>query len=241
MQLCNVILTGLLWLPLSLLLAYAINGLADGWPHWVRPAWRPPAGPSRRIALLLRPWLTALVMAVGLPLLWLDAAWTPRFGLESLYLAAASLIVVLDVERLRIPNLIIYPLLLVAVMAAAVGLGPRGANGGASSLTAALLGGAVSLIIFGLLFAGGAWLAARLRSDTGPGLGMGDVKLAVWVGLVTGYPRVIEALFAALIAAGLVAALVIGVQIVRRRYRPGQPLPYGPFLMMGALWVLLRG
>ena len=69
---------------------------------------------------------------------------------------------------------------------------------------------------------------------------MGDVKLAALVGLVTGYPRVIEALLVALATAGLAAALVVGWQIVHRRYRPGQPLPYGPFLVLGALWALLR-
>jgi leader peptidase (prepilin peptidase)/N-methyltransferase len=225
---------------LGLLLAYAINGLADGWPGWVRPNVRRPGSAVGNTGLRCRPWLVALVTALGLPLLWLAEGWTPRFGLHSVYLAAAILIVVVDVGRLRIPNAIVYPMLLTAMMAAAVGLGPRGADGRMSSLAAALTGAGVALIIFGLLFLVGAGLAARLNSGTGPGLGMGDVKLAALVGLVTGYPRVIEALLATLVAAGAAAALMVGWQIMRRRYRPGQPLPLGPFLVLGALWTLLR-
>jgi prepilin signal peptidase PulO-like enzyme (type II secretory pathway) len=229
----------LLLLLLGLLLAYAIHRLADGWPGGARPNWRRPGGTTGDTVLQWRPLLVALVMAPGLPLLWLAQGWTPRFGLNSLYLAAACLIVVIDVERLRIPNAIVYPMMLIAMTAAVMGLGPRGADSETSSLAAALTGGGVALVLFMLLFLVGARLAARLKTGTGPGLGMGDVKLAALVGLVTGYPRVVEALFAALIAAGAAAALLVGWQIMRRRYRPGQPLPLGPFLVLGALWALL--
>jgi len=230
----------LLLLLLGLLLAYAINGLADGWPGWARPNLRRLSRTAGVMALRERPLLVALVMTPGLPLLWLAEGWTLRFGLESLYLAAACLIIVVDVERLRIPNAIVYPMLCTAVTAAALGLGPRDAAGRASSLAAALAGGGLALMLFILLFLVGARLAARLKTGTGPGLGMGDVKLAALVGLVTGYPRVIGALLAALITAGAAAALMVGWQIMRRRYRPGQPLPLGPFLVLGALWALLR-
>ena len=234
-------LTMIVLLPLGLLLAYAINGLADGWPGWMRPTcWQRPGNAAGDAVLRWRPLLVAVVTALGLPLLWLAEGWTPRFGLHSIYLAAAILIVVVDVERLRIPNAIVYPMLLIATTAAAMGLGPRSVGDRVGSLAPALIGAGVALTIFGVLFLAAAGLAARLNVGAGPGLGMGDVKLAALVGLVTGHPRVIEALFAALVAAGLTAALMVGWQIVRRRYRPGQPLPLGPFLVLGALWTLLR-
>ena len=204
----SVTLSILVLLLLGLLLAYAINGLADGWPGWVQPNLRRSDSAAGGIVLRLRPLLVALVMGPGLPLLWLAEGWTPRFGLRSLYLAVACLIVVVDVERLRIPNSIVYPMLLIALTAAAVDLGPRGADGDTSSLAAALVGGSVALMVFGLLFLAGAYLAARLRTGTGPGLGMGDVKLAALVGLVTGYPRVVEALLVALATAGLALSLI---------------------------------
>jgi len=227
-------------LLLGLLLAYAINGLADGWPGWVRPGWQRPGSAAGETGLRWRLLLVAAVTALGLPLLWLAEGWTPRFGLHSVYLTAAILIVVIDVERLRIPNAIVYPMLLIAMTAAAMGLGPRGVGDPLSGLASALTGAGVALIIFGLLFLVGAGLAARLNPGAGPGLGMGDVKLAALVGLVTGYSRVVEALFASLVTAGLAAALMVGWQIVRRRYQPGEPLPLGPFLVLGALWALLR-
>ena len=109
---------------MGLLLALAINGLADGWPrflrpdqarpcphcaqpvaapplaalHWLRQRGRCPTCAGR---LALRPPLVELVMAIGLPLLWLAEGWTPRLGLDSLYLAVGSLIVALEVKEER--------------------------------------------------------------------------------------------------------------------------------------------
>lgn len=249
---------------MGLLLALAINGLADGWPrflrpdqarpcphcaqpvaapplaalHWLRQRGRCPTCAGR---LALRPPLVELVMAIGLPLLWLAEGWTPRLGLDSLYLAVGSLIVAIDVEHLRIPNAIVYPMILVATAASALGLGPRGATGQVGGLPNALVGGGVALAAFAVFFIAGALFAALLKAGTGPGLGMGDVKLATLVGLVTGYPGVVQALFVTLIAGALAALMVIGWQIIQHRYKPGRALPYGPFLVLGALWALLLG
>lgn len=245
----------------GLLLAIAVNGLADGWPtlwrsgrtrpcsscgqpvavfpwaglHWLRQRGRCAACGGR---LPLRPSLIELAMAMGLPLLWLADGWTARLGLDALYLAVGCLIVAIDVEHLRIPNAIVYPMILIVIAAGALGLGPRGADQ-AHGLVNALVGGAVALLVFAVFFLAGALFAALLKAGTGPGLGMGDVKLAMLVGLITGYPGVVQALVATLVSGALAALLVIAWQIVQRRYKPGRALPYGPFLVLGTLWALL--
>ena len=62
--------------------------------------------------------------------------------------------------------------------------------------------------------------------------GMGDVKLLIGVGLMNGLTRTVAGLLAGLLAAGVVLALLLtSRRIGRRTY-----VPFGPFLIFGALW-----
>ena len=62
--------------------------------------------------------------------------------------------------------------------------------------------------------------------------GMGDVKLLIGVGLMTGFVRAFSGLLAGLIAAGLVLAVLLATRRIGRR----SYIPFGPFLIFGALW-----
>jgi leader peptidase (prepilin peptidase)/N-methyltransferase len=62
--------------------------------------------------------------------------------------------------------------------------------------------------------------------------GIGDVKLLVGVGLMTGFPVAFTGMLAGLLLAGVVlAVLLVTGRIGRRTY-----IPFGPFLIFGALW-----
>lgn len=62
--------------------------------------------------------------------------------------------------------------------------------------------------------------------------GMGDVKLLIGVGLMTGFLRAFSGLLAGLISAGLVLAILLATRRIGRRTF----VPFGPFLIFGALW-----
>jgi len=62
--------------------------------------------------------------------------------------------------------------------------------------------------------------------------GMGDVKLLVGVGLMLGIMRAFGGLLAGLIAAGLVLAILLATKRIGRQ----SFVPFGPFLIFGALW-----
>jgi leader peptidase (prepilin peptidase)/N-methyltransferase len=62
--------------------------------------------------------------------------------------------------------------------------------------------------------------------------GLGDVKLLVGAALMTGFVRAISGLIAGLLAAGL----VLGVLLAMRRIGRRTYIPFGPFLIFGALW-----
>ncbi len=87
------------------------------------------------------------------------------------------------------------------------------------------------------LAAGGVFLLLAIAGSAifkAEALGFGDVKLAVFMGLLLGWPYTFTAIFYGVLLAGLVS---IGV-IVSRRSMKGT-IAYGPYLAAGALILLL--
>ncbi|PIR59306.1 MAG: prepilin peptidase [Candidatus Pacebacteria bacterium CG10_big_fil_rev_8_21_14_0_10_56_10] len=79
------------------------------------------------------------------------------------------------------------------------------------------------------------WLLWRLTR--GRGLGLGDVKLVVPIGLLVGWPQLTVALLAAFVTGALVGVGLIGLG----KRRLGQVIPFGPFLVAGTLVALTAG
>jgi leader peptidase (prepilin peptidase) / N-methyltransferase len=73
-----------------------------------------------------------------------------------------------------------------------------------------------------------------------PGIGMGDIKLAVSLGLVVGYLGALEIVvfaYGAIISAVLIAVVLMIVGKARLASR----IPFGPYLAIGAMLVILAG
>lgn len=179
-------------------------------------------------------------MLSELALAGLWALTVARFGLTmqsaatALYLAILVLISVVDLTTRRIPNAVVLPAAALALLLAAMGVGPR--------WTAALIGGVVGAGFFGVVYWLGAALLRRLghrAASRGPALGLGDVKLALFIGLAVGYPAIVTALLAGTLAGAAGAIVVIVRQIVQRRYQPLAAMAYGPYLALGAAIALL--
>jgi len=141
----------------------------------------------------------------------------------ALYTAILALVFVSDLEHGLIPNTVTYP---------AVVLGVAGSFFVSSvNLRTALIGGAIGFVFF--------FVAAVVgRALFGPGaLGGGDVKLAAFVGVITGYPLVIEAIVLTILIGAAVSLFLVISRIRGLR----DHVPYGPFLVLGALITLLWG
>ncbi|MDD2483185.1 MAG: prepilin peptidase [Candidatus Shapirobacteria bacterium] len=65
----------------------------------------------------------------------------------------------------------------------------------------------------------------------GKGMGMGDVKLAVFMGLLLGFPNIILAFYVAFIVGAIYG---IGLMIFKKANKKKQ-VPFGPFLILGTL------
>jgi leader peptidase (prepilin peptidase)/N-methyltransferase len=148
------------------------------------------------------------------------------------------LVVVIDIEH----RLIMHPISLVgAGLGLITGVYLHG-------LWLSLIGGAAGfagmmlLYIFGLFFLR---LMAFLRR-TGVGVdeavGFGDVTLSGVLGLMLGWPGITAGLILAILLGGLVSFLYLAGMLVARRYQAFSAIPYGPFLIAGAvILIFFRG
>ena len=71
----------------------------------------------------------------------------------------------------------------------------------------------------------------------GKGMGMGDVKLAIFMGLFLGYPKIIVAFYVAFIV-GAIYGLTL---MVFKKANKKSQVPFGPFLILGILIVWFWG
>ncbi len=176
--------------------------------------------PGRRID-----WRTVLCGAVGavtfglLPL---------KFAGDTLALVAfgawfVTLVVGLatDLDQRLLPDELTLPVIPLALLYAVSGLNPLVGGALVFAIGAALVIPAV-LYLPSIPFGAGAF-------------GMGDVKFLAGMGLMLGGERAIGGTLFGLILAGVVLLLLL----VTRRIGRKSYVPFGPFLILGALWAVL--
>jgi leader peptidase (prepilin peptidase)/N-methyltransferase len=172
-------------------------------------------------------WRTPIVGAVGAVA---GAALVDRFGGSPAQLAlfgleglALVLLFATDLDQRLLPDIVTLPLIAVALGAFALGIGPFVREPADLAVAAAAaLGVPALLYLLSIPFGVGA-------------IGEGDLKLLVSVGLLAGPVRLV----AGLLGGAVLAAVAIVVLIAVRRITIRSYVPYGPFLIIGALWALL--
>ena len=164
-------------------------------------------------------WGVLLALSAGLCVyLQLVHGWSSALVIQAAYCSLLLLIAVIDLEHRLVPNtLVVCGLALVFLFSAwQPALGLREATWGA------VLGGG----IFALLAVG--------RRNA---LGMGDVKLALLIGMMTGFPWVLQALTIGILLGGVAATLLLLTKMVQ----PKEYMPYAPYLVAGCIVTLLYG
>ncbi len=233
---------------LSLLAGGVVNYLADAVPHSTTKAVCFLCGEVLPAAVYLRWWqpcphcgrrrwrhgvVLALAVAAGAAL-WL---WPPKWGFWAVWAVAmyALAIIVMDVEH----RMIWFS---VSGMGALLGLGLGVWRHG---WLATLLGGAAGAgVMLALFFLGRAydhWKARRAGEPPSeePALGFGDVILMGGLGLLLGWPGVWAGLTFAIFLGGAFSLLFLLYGVLRwHRWRLDAYIPYGPFLVLGALLVI---
>ena len=65
----------------------------------------------------------------------------------------------------------------------------------------------------------------------GRGMGLGDVKLALFMGLFLGYPKILIAMYAAFVFGALVGVFLMMMKKINKKTM----IPFGPFLIFGTI------
>ena len=160
------------------------------------------------------------------------AAWAGTFGLVGaqwtlasfLWMVAVTVVLsFVDLRSYRLPNRVLVPGVVVGLILLSGGALLDGRIGDVPEALASGLGYSVVLLIPALATRGA--------------IGMGDVKLALLLGLFTGYHGW-ETAVAALVSAFLLAGAVGVVLLALRRITRHDHLPFGPFMVAGA-WLAI--
>ena len=166
----------------------------------------------------------AVIIEFTLPLVFALLLWryelSAYLGLILLYTAILVLITVTDLEHRLIFHVVTIPSIVFAIAVAFAT--PY------LSWRAALLGGALAFVLVYIV-----WLLGTVVYGHGA-LGVGDITLATFLGLILGFPNIILSLIFGVFLGGFVAFVLL----ITRRINRSSFIPYGPFLTITG-WIML--
>ncbi len=159
------------------------------------------------------------------------AAYLLRFGfgvglLYYAFTAALLVVTMIDIDHKIIPDVISLPGIPLCLAANMFLLSPNWQSGLVHGGIGVLLGGGTLLAV-----ALGYYLLTRRE-----GMGLGDPKLMAMIGALTGWQGVIFTMLVSSFVGTMVGVLYVALAGKDRRF----PIPFGPFLSLGAvsyLWI----
>jgi leader peptidase (prepilin peptidase) / N-methyltransferase len=197
----------------GLVLGVLADRLATRWPEHEPPEF--PAGRAVGWRTVVCGLFGAFAFAVVPARFGGDAL---AFGLFGAWFATLVFGLATDLDQRLLPDILTLPVIPIALVYAISGQNPLV---GGELLPAVAVATVLPLLLYvaSLPFGAGAF-------------GQGDVKLLVGVGLMAGGIRAFTGIVSGLFLAGVVLAILV----VTRRITLRTYVPYGPFLIFGAVW-----
>lgn len=187
----------------------------------------------------VRPVVVELVSAAGAAALYMASPDTRTFLASALIFSLFLLITVIDMEHRLILHMVTGPAAVVMAV-----LGTSGWIDPGRSWSSTIIGGLVgfgivyALYLLGIVFSRVMSRARGAEIDE-VAFGFGDVTLSGVLGLIVGMPGILVAVFLGIMGAGLFSLGYIVFSFIRGQYSAFMPIPYGPFLILGAVFVYL--
>jgi prepilin signal peptidase PulO-like enzyme (type II secretory pathway) len=140
------------------------------------------------------------------------------------YIASVLLVIfVYDFKHYLIPDKVLIPAIVITFIYRFL-------------LNLTITPGSILNYILAVIIASGFFLAIFLLSS-GRAMGFGDVKLAILMGLLLGFPNIVTALFLAFLFGAIIGLILMGLQKKKLK----SEIPFGPFLITGTFIALLWG
>lgn len=201
-----------------------VTGLVVGWaaailteqlPAWgLLPRKAGDVPPLPTDSITVRAWPVAWFMGAVMVALYLIYGSTAQMGTVAVAAVYFTTIALIDLRYRYVLNIFVYPALVLVILLHTLSGTPPASF---------LMGGLFALVIF--------YGTATLSPGS---LGMGDVKLAVLIGLILGFPGVLVGLLIGTGAGGVVA-----VGLLLRRHSRHLTIPYAPCLCLGVMVTLI--
>lgn len=170
-----------------------------------------------------------------------DASVTPvQTIIWFFYMAVFVLIIVIDIEHKLILFVVVLPTTAIALIDAVLTSYPP-------TFVDALAGGVFGFVVFFVLYNGGfifTYIMGIIRGQpiTEVALGYGDVMMVMLSGTILGWRVLIFALFITVFLGAFGAlAYLLSRALAGSRYNAFTALPYGPYIVIGTLLMLLYG
>ncbi len=161
-----------------------------------------------------------LLTAGGFVALLPYAAETPFYYVVTLIIFSVAVVIFfIDLKHQIIPDSVLY-IVLVTLFILGIPLP-------AVERWQHVLSGSLSGLMFFLL-----WVGTK-----GRGLGLGDVKLVILLGLLLGYPLTVVALYVAFLTGATTGVILI----ITNRAKMGSRIAFGPFLILGGICAIVFG
>ncbi|HLG22700.1 MAG TPA: prepilin peptidase [Candidatus Manganitrophaceae bacterium] len=172
------------------------------------------------------PWRYPLVEALhglGYLLILRQFGFSGAAVIYALFFSSLVAVTFIDLSHQIVPDVITLPGMIFGLIAAStvLPLGPL------NSLIGLFLGGALFYLVAVLS-------VAVLKKD---GMGGGDIKLIAMIGAFLGWRGMLLTIFLGALAGSLVGLFLV---LIRGRSR-AEPIPFGPFLSLGAMIALFWG
>jgi prepilin signal peptidase PulO-like enzyme (type II secretory pathway) len=182
-----------------------------------------------------RTWIVEVLTVVGVFWLWIAPPHKIGFVIGLALLLYFGLIVIIDIER----HMILQWVCLAGVaFGVIVGTWLNG-------LEEAIIGGVIGFVTMLVLYYAGKvilkWIARRrtdANSQNKDALGLGDVILGGIIGLLLGYKVILTGLVVAVLIGSLYSLVYLLMLFITRRYKILTMIPYGPFLIASAIFIL---
>lgn len=176
-----------------------------------------------RAAISYRYPAVEILNGIGYVLIWHRFGATLAAVVYAVFFSALLVVTFIDWDHQIIPNRITLPGIVIGLISAATVL----AGGFADAVMGAVLGG-------GLLYAVAVISEWFLKKE---GMGLGDVKLLAMIGAFLGWRAVLVTIFIGALAGSLIGLALMALRVRRRE----DPIPFGPFLALGAVAALFAG
>jgi len=177
------------------------------------------------------PFVEALNAALYVLVFW---RFGPGWHLPIYFALVTALVIItfIDIDHQIIPDRITLPGAIIALLSGSLVLPDPFMRSQMLGWKGALIGAVTGFGLYYLI----AELSFRMLGKQG--MGGGDIKLMAMVGAVTGWKGVLLTTFA-----GSLSGAIIGVVIIAKKGKgkDGTYMPFGPFLVLGALITLFLG